>query len=124
MSERALIVTGDPALKGLLVPIFEGVGLEPVVVASVALAAEHAGAGGFALLVLDREQPEGQSAFVFLRRIKSQDPSPPVLMVCGNAAPDDLVAAFRLGAGEVLRKPLRAGMVGAALTRILPSVAP
>lgn len=121
MSERALVITGDPAVKALLVPVLEGLGLEPSLSASVTLAASSLDEGSFSLIVLDREQPEGQSAFVFLRQLKSQGVEAPVLLISTNASPEDLLAGFRLGAAEVVRKPVRAGLIGAALSRLLPA---
>jgi DNA-binding response OmpR family regulator len=120
MTERVLIVSGDSKLKGVLVPMLESAQVEPVPVPSVAEAARRLDDGELKLIVLDREQPEGQSAFVFLRQLGSGGSTVPVLLVCGTASPEDLVAGFRLGAAEVIRKPVRAGVIGAALTRLLP----
>ncbi len=119
MNERVLIMSADAKLKGVLVPMLESAGVEPVPVPSVAEGAKRL-EEDFALMVLDRDQPEGQSAFVFLRQLGSLGKAVPVLLVCGTASPEDLVAGFRLGAAEVIRKPVRQGVIGAALTRLLP----
>ncbi len=119
MTERVLIVTGDAKVKGVLVPMLESAQVEPVVAPSVAEAAKKIDAD-LKLIVLDREQPEGQSAFVFLRQLGSEGSTVPVLLLCGTASPEDLLAGFRLGAAEVVRKPVRPGVIGAALTRLLP----
>ena len=122
--KRVLIASGDPGLKGLLLPMLEGAGYEVVVAPSVVEAARSLEEDPAVLIVVDRDQPDGQSAFVFLRQLGASGSQVPVVLVCGGASPEDLLAGYRLGAAEVVRKPTRAGVIRALLTRLLPRAEP
>lgn len=119
MPGRVLIATADPRLKGLLVPLLEGAGFEPVVAPSLVDAVKKLEEGAPTLIVLDKEQPQGQSAFVFLRTMAAKGDETPVVFAVSGTSPEDLLACFRLGAAEVIRKPARAGAVKAVLSRVL-----
>lgn len=121
MGDQVLIVSADAKLKGLVTPLLEGLGFEPKAFATIVEAAKAFAAGITpALIILDRDQPQGQSAYVFLRQLKADGVQTPVVVVASGASAEDLLAGFRLGAVEVLRKPTRAGVIRAMLTRVMP----
>ncbi len=80
---------------------------------SVAAATDYDGACEIAdttdvqLAVIGLEFATGPSGFVLLRAIKARAPHVPVIFLIGTADSEDVLAAFRLGASDVLLKPLR-----------------
>ena len=119
MAGRVVIASSDPGLKGLLGPLLEAAGYQPVFAASVEEAAKQLGESPPELIVLDRDQPQGQSALVFLRRLLADGMQAPIVIASAGASVEDLLAGFRLGAVEVIRKPPRPGVVKAVLSRVL-----
>lgn len=51
----------------------------------------------------------GPSGFVLLRELRYRNEERPVVVLCAEPSVEDVVAAFRLGADDVLVEPLRGG---------------
>ncbi len=76
-----------------------------------------------ALAVLAQNQPSAHS-LELLRMIKAQWPAVPIILLVENLDSDLILAAFRAGASDVIKKPLVEEDVRIALRRILPPTAP
>ena len=123
-SRRVVAVSSDPILLDLVRETLAELALGFVEVPSCAELEAPLCAPSTAFLLLDSEQAKGISAFVCLRSLRASGRSVPVLGVVASGGVEDLVAMFRLGANDVLRKPIRASELRAVLERLLPRAAP
>jgi len=65
------------------------------------------GTAGIDMAIVAIQLGVGPSGFVLVRELRSRDPRRPVIVVAADPELEDVRAAFRLGARDVLLEPLR-----------------
>jgi DNA-binding response OmpR family regulator len=101
---RILVVEDDPAiLNGLLdVLVFHGYAATGEADGAAGCAA--ALAGQYDLLLLDVMLP-GMDGFSICRKVRTQRPALPIIMLTAKGAEDDVVNGFKCGADDYIPKP-------------------
>jgi signal transduction histidine kinase/CheY-like chemotaxis protein len=123
---RIVHVSGDPALRALVAQTLRrSVGADTVTVPRAALALDAVHRARPAVILLDRDLPDG-TAVELLRRLAS-DPTAggiPTLVLAGDDDPLDKVRLRQAGAVEVLRGPLDPGALAAAASAAAAAATP
>lgn len=106
MDTRILVVDDDPAIRNYLKAALERTAGYQVDVASDAAAA-LAGLrqAGHAVVIADFRLP-GQDGLGLLRTVRQERPEAAVVMMAGTATTEEALQAIRLGAIDVLLKPI------------------
>ncbi len=73
----------------------------------------------FDLAVVGTDLGAGPGGFVLLRSLRAASEDRPVIMIAANDELEDVLAAFRLGAADVVLKPLRPSELMAVINRAL-----
>jgi flagellar motor switch protein FliN len=105
---RLMVVDDEPAMCALLKQACEGEGHQ-VDVAESAERALQALSEQPADLVLTDLRMEGLSGIDLLRKLIERDPSTGVMLITGYATLDSALEAMRLGAIDVIQKPVNLG---------------
>lgn len=103
-SEQILILEDDIELNRGLCTAFKNDGKSVVSVRTIKSAEEQLSILTPALVLLDINLPDG-SGLDLLRKIKSQKPDLPVIMLTANDTDDDIVKGFEYGADDYITKP-------------------
>ncbi len=103
-SEQILILEDDIELNRGLCTAFKNDGKSVVSVRTIKSAEEQLSILTPALVLLDINLPDG-SGLDLLRKIKSQKPDLPVIMLTANDTDDDIVKGFEFGADDYITKP-------------------
>ena len=103
-SEQILILEDDIELNRGLCTAFKNDGKSVVSVRTIKSAEEQLSILTPALVLLDINLPDG-SGLDLLRKIKSQKPYLPVIMLTANDTDDDIVKGFEFGADDYITKP-------------------
>lgn len=111
-----LLVSGDPELAGLAREIDEELYVDEI---SISECLDLRDELERSLIVLDVTQLS-ESPFMLLRTLRSEGLDVPVVGLVSKGSVEDAVAYFRLGANEVIRKPVRRSVLVAVLRRLLP----
>ena len=101
--KRILIVEDDRALGDGLCMALRSPEAEPVLCRTLAAARSALSEGGFALLVLDINLPDGNGVDL-LREIR-KDSALPVILLTANDMETDIVAGLESGADDYVTKP-------------------
>jgi DNA-binding response OmpR family regulator len=112
-----MLVTDDKKLTALVSGGF-GEGIE-VSISTASDLLESADVLEAGLLIVDCEQPEAGSGFVLLRSMTASGRSIPVVGLVEGDQIDEAIAFVRLGAKDVLKKPLRPSELGGTMRRFL-----
>ena len=117
---RVLIVDDEQALVTLVSQMLTAVGYAPAgfTASTAALAAFRAAPERFDAVVTDESMP-GTSGSELIREIRAIRPHIPIVLVSGYLSAAVVERARDAGASEVLRKPLSAQDLTAALDRLL-----
>ena len=117
---RVLIVDDEQALVTLVSQMLTDVGYAPAgfTASAAALAAFRAAPGRFDAVITDESMP-GRSGSELIREIRAIRPHIPIVLVSGYLSAAVVESARDAGASEVLRKPLSARDLTAALDRLL-----
>jgi len=109
MSEprKILLVDKDVAIRRSATSVLRATGYDVVAATDFDTACEAGDAGDIELAIVGQELGPGPTGFVLLRELKARGRRFPVVMLVGPGEPEDILAAFRLGASDVLLKPLR-----------------
>ena len=118
---RVLLITDDPAVKQVVPVVLEGRGYQVDQVPDGPAARRALGEDVYTLLFVDVVLRDAGSGFVFLRELRSSGIATPIVVLTSSEEADDLIAAFRLGASDVLRKPLRPTTLAAIVRRLMGS---
>lgn len=102
--KRILIVEDDRALGDGLCLALRDPALELTLCRTLSAARSALGEGGFDLLVLDVNLPDG-NGLDFLRRLRAEGDSIPVLLLTANDMETDIVAGLESGADDYVTKP-------------------
>lgn len=103
-SEQILILEDDIELNRGLCTAYKNDGKSVVSVRTIKSAEEQLSILTPALVLLDINLPDG-SGLDLLRKIKSQKPDLPVIMLTANDTDDDIVKGFEYGADDYITKP-------------------
>lgn len=103
-NEQILILEDDVELNRGLCTAFKNDGKSVVSVSTIKAAEEQLSILTPALVLLDINLPDG-SGLDLLRKIKSQTPDLPVVMLTANDTDDDIVKGFEFGADDYITKP-------------------
>jgi CheY-like chemotaxis protein len=99
-----LIVDDEPQVAEVLAKSLAREGHRPTVALSGEEALRLVGAADPDALFLDISMP-GMNGLDVLARVKELKPSLPVVVITGNATPDEVEAVKRLGVVDVIEKP-------------------
>ena len=100
---RILLVEDDPALGRGVALALSGAEVEVVLRGSLAAGTEAAAAGGWDLVILDVNLPDG-NGLDLLRGIRGRERTP-VILLTANDMEIDQVAGLELGADDYVTKP-------------------
>lgn len=103
---RVVLVEGEEAVGRVVVGVLDGAGFEVDVVSDLVGAAE-ALKRPCGLLLLDLPADRLGDAWVLMRQLASRGGGPPVVLISESNDPEDMLASFRLGGRDWLRKPIR-----------------
>jgi DNA-binding NtrC family response regulator len=118
--ERILVVDDEAPLVKLVTENLTEFGYTTVgfTASAAALAAFLADPFQFDAVITDESMP-GTSGAELIRQMRAVRPTMPVLLVSGYLSAAVVQRAMEAGATEVLKKPLPAGQLAAALDRVL-----
>ena len=102
--KRILIVEDDRALGDGLCLALRAPSLELALCRTLSAAREALEAGGFDLLILDVNLPDG-NGLDFLRRLRAGANPVPVILLTANDMETDIVAGLESGADDYVTKP-------------------
>jgi len=114
---RILVVQEDTAVRRSVTKLLQAAGYTVDAIVRYANAQQFLDSNDFDAVVLDLIYHEGPSGFVGLRDLASRDLNKPALVLTEDRAPEDVIAAFRLGASDFLTLPLRPAEFLAVLRR-------
>jgi DNA-binding response OmpR family regulator len=103
---RVLIVDDDDASRSVLRLACASVGIEVVEAATGMAALEKAGAGSFAVILLDLGLPDITGLEV-CRRLRTQDRVTPIIVVSAHSLPSQVELGLAAGADDFIGKPYR-----------------
>ncbi|MBI5595210.1 MAG: response regulator [Elusimicrobia bacterium] len=118
---RILIAEDNPVNQRLALAMTSELGYPADVVPDGMQAVEGVKTGRYALVLMDCQMPvmDGYQATAAIRGLPSPLSAIPILAATTNAMPGDREKALRAGMDDYLTKPLRIGVLGAALARWL-----
>ena len=102
---RILIADDDSGVRGLIAGVLTEAGHSVAMADDGDRAIEMLGAGAFDLVITDLLMP-GASGIQVLRAVKQHCPSTEVIVVTAHAALETAIEALRLGAYDLITKPL------------------
>ncbi len=115
---RILLVEDEPTSAAFLAAAVRAVPAPVDVAGTMAIALEMVNQQTYALWLFDATLPDGSGA-VLLARLRERFPDVPAIAHTASADPLQLAALGQAGFQEVLRKPLPAAAVQAAVRRVL-----
>lgn len=119
MANTILIVDDEKNIRDGLAVNFEMEGYETKVAETGTIALDIVKNGGIDLVITDLRMPGRVSGEEVLRRITSEHPSIPVIILTGHGSVDSAVEAMKNGAFEFLTKPLDLEHLGLVVQRAL-----
>ena len=119
---RILLVEDDPSLGRGVALALAGAEAEVTLREDFASGAEAAAAGGWDLIILDVNLPDG-SGLELLRMIRMRGHTP-VILLTANDMEIDQVAGFELGADDYVTKPFSLAILRARVNAQLRRAAP
>ena len=115
---RILVVDDDRNIVAALDLLLRDIGMTVEVAFSLAEARARTGSGGYDLLVLDLNMPDG-SGIDFAAEFRRSDPATPILMLTAESAEEVTVRALDAGADDFVTKPVRANTFLARVRALL-----
>ena len=120
--ERILVVEGDPDVSDLIArQVLQPLGYRVKVVTGVPSAIQEAASFSPDIVIVNLNLPE-LSGKDFLVALSSQGAEVPVIVIAEEGFEDDVIQAFRLGATDFLKSPLREAEIVSAVERVLKQV--
>lgn len=116
--EKVLIIDDDPSIRRLLEKVMASNQLETRTAASGEEALEAVRRESYALLLLDITMG-GMDGFEFLKRIRRQNISTPVIIVSGKNEDYDTLYGLELGADDYITKPFNPVVLGAKVKAMI-----
>ncbi len=118
-----LVVEDDLALGAIVVTVLLRLGYPSLLVETVAAATEALAKQRFRLVLLDLGLPN-VSGHALLRALERSPGSPPIIVMSGSGALEDVIEVMRRRAVDFLRKPFRPEDLSTAIDRALASRGP
>jgi two-component system response regulator RegX3 len=115
---RILLVEDEAAIREGVCDVLAYHGYAPDPVGSGELGLSRALASDYALLILDVMLP-GMNGFEVCRRVRTERPELPILMLTAKGSEDDVVEGFRLGADDYVTKPFSVRELSARVRALL-----
>ena len=115
---RILIVEDDRELMGLLQRQLEKMGYQVDAVDDGALGLEHGLRGEYALVILDCDLP-GLDGLSVCRKLRSEIPAQPILMLTGKSKEIEVVEGLQTGADDYVTKPFGLAELTARIEAVL-----
>lgn len=106
MPARILIIDDEPNITLSFSSLLKDEGHRPTTASSAEEAHNICSRQSFELILLDLQLP-GESGLEFLKRLRGETDSPPVLVISGQADIPAALEAVRLGAVDFLEKPVQ-----------------
>jgi len=120
--EKILVVENDPAVSDLIArQVLRPQGFEVKVLTEASTALQQAIAYAPDVVIANLDLP-GLSGKDFLAALASQNIDIPVIMIAALGQEHDVIQAFRLGASDYLRAPVREAEALAAVERAMKQV--
>ncbi|MBM3145200.1 MAG: response regulator [Chloroflexi bacterium] len=120
--ERILIVEGDPDISDLIArQVLQPLGYRTKVVRGAPSAIQEAASFSPDLVIANLDLPE-LSGKDLLVALSSQGAEIPVIVIAEQGFEEDVIQAFRLGATDFLKKPLREAEIVSAVERVIKQV--
>lgn len=113
-----LIVEDDAALGGVVASLLRRLGYEARLVTTVEAAIEELRHGHVLLVLLDLGLP-GVCGHALLRALELDTSAPPVIVMSGSGALEDVIEVLRRRAVDFVRKPFRPEDLSASIDRAL-----
>jgi CheY-like chemotaxis protein len=105
MKKKILVIDDEEPIRKLLTRILTGAGYEVVAASNGKEALAKLDSISVDLIMLDRNMPE-MDGLSFLRAVRENDITHvPVLMVSGDANPENIIESYKLGVYDFIRKP-------------------
>ncbi|MBR4758647.1 MAG: response regulator transcription factor [Lachnospiraceae bacterium] len=120
--EQLLIVEDDETLNRGLCKALKDEGRQIVSCENIATAREQLLLSGVSLVLLDVNLPDG-NGLDFLKEIKGNDPSLPVIMLTANDTDGDIVRGLEQGADDYITKPFSLSVLKARVNTQLRKIA-
>ena len=115
---RILLVEDEASIREGVCDVLAYHGYAPDPVASGEIGLQRALASEYALVILDVMLP-GMNGFEVCRRVRSERPELPILMLTAKGSEDDVVEGFRLGADDYVTKPFSVRELSARVRALL-----
>lgn len=112
-----LVIEDDPDAQANLRDILEMDGYHVEAAMSLKQALGHSGLANFAVILLDRQLPDGRADSA-LPKLKQLAPDAAVIIITGHTDLDGTINALRYGATDYLLKPVNPDLLRAALARV------
>jgi len=118
-----LVVEDHVGIKEFLRAALSGKGYAPIVVSGPPDALPYIDRDTVRLAIIDIVTPKG-SGLDLLQRIRDRRPALPCFIVSGHLTPERIDRARRLGAAEILSKPLQLFELEAKIEAVLDGSSP
>jgi CheY-like chemotaxis protein len=105
MKKKILVIDDEEPIRKLLGRILTGSGYDVVAASNGREALDRLDSVSVDLIMLDRNMPE-MDGLSFLRTVREKDITHvPVLMISGDANPENIIESYKLGVYDFIRKP-------------------
>jgi sigma-B regulation protein RsbU (phosphoserine phosphatase) len=105
MKKKIMIIDDEEAIRKLLSRVLTGSGYDVVTASNGKEALVNLDSVSVDLIMLDMNMPE-MDGLQFLRKVRENDLTHvPVLIISGDANPDNIVESYKLGVYDFIRKP-------------------
>jgi len=105
MKKKILVIDDEEPVRKLLLRILNGSGYDVVAASNGKEALDKLDSVSVDLIMLDRNMPE-MDGLSFLRAVRKNDITHvPVLMISGDANPENIIESYKLGVYDFIRKP-------------------
>ncbi|HQL81077.1 MAG TPA: response regulator, partial [Spirochaetota bacterium] len=105
MKKKILVIDDEEPVRKLLLRILNGSGYDVVAASNGKEALDKLDSVSVDLIMLDRNMPE-MDGLSFLRAVRKNGITHvPVLMISGDANPENIIESYKLGVYDFIRKP-------------------
>ena len=116
---KILVVDDSPTMRRIIIGNLSRMGHTDVVEGDNGRSGlEKLGQGGVNLIITDWDMPE-MDGLTFVRTVRGQDPTLPILMVTTHAAKEDILQALEAGVNTYVVKPFTQESLKAKIDSLL-----
>lgn len=116
---RVLLVEDEVAIRRATTATLETMGYAVDSAPELDAATALLGQNTYDLALVDLNLRQSQSGFVLIRTIRAKGLSIPIVVLSSTRDHEDILAAFRLGAANFVRKPVRVSELAVVIRAIL-----